>query len=116
MPRALPPVLAVCLLAAVCGCAPDAWNSRQATGFNAFLNTIAKDCYPLQMGRYQFSRMITENAFGDTDAYNYFLDQTSRLYYGSLSVAQYASSMNGFFEGGADAAIACMLPKLRSPG
>jgi len=99
-------------LAALAACAPDSMNNRQAGPFNAFMNTIAKECYPLRLGRYQMSSMILENAIGDTDAYNYFFDQTSRLYYGTLTVPQYASSLNGFFEGSADGAIACIVPKL----
>jgi hypothetical protein len=104
--------LAVFVIAlATAACAPDAWNSRQASGFNAWLNTIANACYPLQLGRAQMSEMILRNAIGDTDAYNYFLDQTSRLYYRTLSPAAYASSINGFFDG-PSAAVDCVLSRL----
>src|SRR6185369_16904446 len=70
------------VLAGLTGCATNAWSNKQATGLNAFLNRIAVECAPLQMGRYQMAGMILRNEVGDTDAYNYFFDQTSRLYFG----------------------------------
>ena len=97
---------------ALVGCAPDAWNSRQATGYNAFVNRIAKECYPMQLGSDQMSDKIQRNAMDDN--YIYFLDQTSRLYYGTITQAAYRSSINGFFLGGAttDIALDCILSKL----
>src|SRR6185436_6259612 len=68
-------------MGAMSGCAPDAWSNKQATGLNAFLNQIATQCAPLQLGRYNMSGMILRNDIGSTDAYNYFFDQTSRLYF-----------------------------------
>jgi hypothetical protein len=101
------------LLPGLWGCAPDAWNSRQATGYNAFLNQIAKECYPLQMGNDQMSEVILRNEFGRSDNYSYFLDQTSRVYSDSLSREAYRSSINGFFLGGStNVAIDCILSKL----
>jgi hypothetical protein len=111
MPPQLRLLALLVVLLTIAACAPDAMNSRRATGFNAYLNTIATDCYPLQLGRSQMSEMILRNAIGDTDAYNYFLDQTSRLYYRTLSPAAYSSSINGFFEG-PSAAVGCILAKL----
>ena len=93
------------------GCAPDAMNNRQATGFNAFLNRIAAECSPLQIGSYQMSEMIERN--GMNENYIYFLDQTSRVYYGSISQAAYANSINAFFQGGSTGvAVSCILSKL----
>ena len=99
------------VLAGLTGCAPDAWSNKQATGLNAFLNRIAVECAPLQMGRYQMAGMILRNEVGDTDAYNYFFDQTSRLYFGNLSQAAYRSSIDGFFDG-PNAAVDCIVSKL----
>jgi hypothetical protein len=111
MPRnAVALVLAV-LLAGLGGCAPDSVTNRQATGFNAFLDKIAFDCKPLQIGRYQMTQMIQRNAIDDN--YIYFLDQTSRVYYGTITQAAYRSSIDGFFLGGStNLAIDCILSKL----
>ena len=99
------------VLAGLTGCAPDAWSNKQATGLNAFLNQIATQCAPLQLGRYNMSGMILRNDIGSTDAYNYFFDQTSRLYFGTLPAAAYRSSIDGFFEG-PNAAVDCILSQL----
>ena len=105
-------VLALALLLPVlCGCAPDSMSNRQATGYNAFLDRIARECNPLQIGRYEMSQMIQRNAMDDD--YIYFIDQTSRLYYGTISQAAYRSSIDGFFQGGSTSiAIDCILSKL----
>jgi hypothetical protein len=97
---------------ALVGCAPDSWSNKQATGYNAFLNQIAQQCYPLQLGNDQMSQKIQRNAMDDN--YIYFIDQTSRLYYGTISQGAYRSSINGFFMGSAttDVALDCILSKL----
>ena len=99
------------LLLGVCGCVPDSVSNRQATGYNAFLDRIAKECNPLSLGSYQMSQMIERNAIDDN--YIYFLDQTSRVYYGAITQAAYRSSIDGFFQGGStNVAIDCILSKL----
>jgi hypothetical protein len=111
MSNKLVALAAACALSALCGCAPDSVTNRQATGFNAFLNRIAQECNPLQVGPYQMSQMIERNAMDDN--YIYFLDQTSRVYYGTITQAAYRSSINGFFFGGStNIAIDCILSKL----
>jgi hypothetical protein len=93
------------------GCAPDSMTNRQATGFNAFLNKIEVECNPLQIGNYQMSEMIKYNRMDEN--YIYFMDQTSRVYYGTISQAAYAQSINAFFLGGStNIAIDCILSKL----
>ncbi len=93
------------------GCAPDSMNNRQATGFNAFLNRIAVECKPLQIGSYQMSEMIQYNRMDEN--YIYFMDQTSRVYYGTIGQDAYANSINAFFQGGStNNAISCILSKL----
>ena len=98
-------------LATLAGCAPDAMNNRQATGFNAFLDQIAKECSPLQIGSYQMSQAIQYNRMDENSIY--FMDQTSRLYYGTIAPDSYANSINAFFQGGSDnVAVSCILSKL----
>jgi hypothetical protein len=111
MPRKAVVLAFALLLLGLWGCAPDSMSNRQATGYNAFLNKIAQECAPLQIGNYQMTQMIQRNAIDDN--YIYFLDQTSRLYYGTLTQAAYRSSIDGFFLGGStNIAIDCILSKL----
>ena len=109
MPRvkyALP--LAAVLL--VAGCAPDAMNNRAATGFNGYLNTIGRECSPLLLGGQEMSEALQVGA-GDNN-YNYWLDVTSKLYYGTMSPAGYREAVTAFFGAGYDRAIDCTIAKL----
>ena len=83
----------------VSACAPDAYRSSQATGFNAYIQKLPQVCRPLQIGDQDLSRKILEQANGD-DNYVYFIDNTSRLYYNQLSPASYRQSLVGFFGAG----------------
>lgn len=95
-------------------CAPDAMNNVQATGYNAFLNTIATGCKPLLIGARDMSEKILGNQSSDDSNYNYFLDVTSQLYYGKVSAEAYRSGVSGFLGGGADTnrSIDCILATL----
>ena len=73
-------------------CAPDAVNNRAATGFNGFVNTISRACAPLQLGRYQLSDPLMGGAGGNS--YDYWLDQTSRLYYRRIDQALMRAATN----------------------
>jgi hypothetical protein len=95
------------------GCAPDAMNNRQATGFNGFLKTIQVDCAPLLLGGQQMSWALQTGA-GDNN-YIYFLDQTSKLYYRTIGTGGYRESLTAFFGPGYDRAIDCILAKLPPP-
>jgi hypothetical protein len=101
---------AVVLAVALDGCAPDAWNSVQATGFNGYLKTIQVQCSPLLLGGQDMSWALQTGA-GDNN-YNYFLDQTSKLYYRRISPAGYSESLTAFFGAGYDRAISCVIAKL----
>jgi hypothetical protein len=101
--RAAATLIALASAAAVLsGCAPDAWNNVQATGYNAFLNKIATSCQPLMIGSRDMSYKILHNDSSDDSNYNYFLDLTSQLYYGKTSPEAYRSGISGFLGGGAD--------------
>src|SRR4029453_992842 len=103
IPPAAATLIALASAAAVLsGCAPDAWNNVQATGYNAFLNKIATSCQPLMIGSRDMSYKILHNDSSDDSNYNYFLDLTSQLYYGKTSPEAYRSGISGFLGGGAD--------------
>ena len=40
------------------GCAPDSVTNIQATGYNAYLNTIATSCNPLMLGENNVSEWL----------------------------------------------------------
>ena len=77
------------------GCAPDALNNMQATGFNAFLNTLAKQCSPLVIGNGNVGEWLQQPSNANPN-YPYFLDMTSRLYFGSISAGAYREGITAF--------------------
>jgi hypothetical protein len=100
------------LALALAGCAPDAWNNRQATGLNAFLNGVAQACEPLRLGASDIGEAIRRGSVASSD-YSYFLDVTSQLYYGRLAPDAYRRNIVGFFGPGEDTSrsIDCILAK-----
>ena len=105
--------LATAVASFVGGCAPDAYRSAQATGFNAYIQKLGQVCRPLQVGDQDLSRKILEQANGD-DNYVYFIDNTSRLYYNQLSPASYRQALVGFFGAGTynDVSFNCIFNSL----
>ena len=89
------------------GCAPDAWNAQSS--YDQFLDTIAKKCFPQQLGQYLISDLI----YGSS---SYFLDETSRLYYGKINSASYRNAMVSFSDNSAatNRGIDCILSYLPS--
>lgn len=86
---------ALTLVLVASGCAPDAMNNMQATGFNAYLNTLATQCDPLVIGNNNVGQWLKEPSNASPN-YTYFLDMTSRLYYGKISAAAYRESITAF--------------------
>jgi len=104
------PALALTLAAFLAGCAPDAVNNRAATGFDGFVNKVSQACAPIQLGQYQLANPLMGGAGGNS--YDYWLDQTSRLYYRRIGAAQYRESLDAFFGAGNDATIDCIVGNL----
>jgi hypothetical protein len=109
MPHSLARV-ALTLTILLSGCAPDAWTNTKATGFTAYLKVIQVQCSPLLLGGQDMSWALQTGA-GDNN-YNYFLDQTSKLYYQTIGPATYTESLTAFFGAGYDRAINCVIAKL----
>lgn len=105
--------LALAGVATVSGCAPDAFRSAQATGFNAYMKQLPTSCKRLQIGSEDLTEQILMNDMGNND-YNYFVDATSKLYYNRLSQASYRQALVGFFGPGTgnDAAFDCIFRTL----
>jgi hypothetical protein len=98
------------------GCAPDDMVNRQATGFDAFTSQIASKCNPLVLGSHNVGQeLLYSHGIGD-DSYDYFLDITSRLYYGQISAASYRGAVLSFFGAGDDTSrgIDCIIGNLPS--
>jgi len=92
-PRAAGAVRAMAIVAAMTlsSCAPDAVRNNAATGFNGYLNSLKTACPNLRIGSSDVGQWIQ---FGSADDnYNYWLDMTSRLYYGRVSPAEYRSAV-----------------------
>ena len=113
--------VALPLLAIVAvGCAPYSVTNRQATGFNGYLDTLASSCRPLVIGPYDVGGWLMMHGSDDSN-YNYFFNMTSRLYYGSVSQAEYQEGVASFLGPGSTnaQAFACIfgnLPSRRPPG
>ncbi|HVN34448.1 MAG TPA: hypothetical protein VMU96_04225 [Casimicrobiaceae bacterium] len=105
--------LALAFLATASACAPDSVTNVQATGYNAFLNTIASSCSPLMIGDANVGEWIQNGGANDFN-YSYFLDMTSKLYYGNISPAAYRDGVTGFLGPSSrnDASFACIFRNL----
>jgi len=101
-------LLAVAFAAA--GCAPDAANNRAATGLDGYVNLVSRLCAPIQLGRYQLADPLMGGV--GNNAYDYWLDQTSRLYYRRITPAQYRESLTAFFGAGNGGTIDCLVNNL----
>ena len=119
---AIPPRIALLLLAmASAGCAPDTVSNRQATGFNGYLDTLVNSCRPLVIGPYDVGSWLMMRGSNDPN-YSYFLDMTSKLYYGTVSQAEYREGVSSFLGPGSTNAqsFACIVANLpgqqRPPG
>lgn len=105
--------LALAFAVAATGCAQDSVTNAQATGYNAFLNTIATSCNPLMLGDANVSEWIQNNGANNFN-YSYFLDMTSKLYYGNISPAAYREGITGFLGPSSrnEASFACIFRNL----
>jgi hypothetical protein len=108
------PILVLVLGTLLAGCAPDEVRSNDLTAFNAFIRKIGTVCGPQRIGTKDIGEMIRLADGGNDSDYAYFLDVTSKLYYGRMSAATYRESLTGAFGPGAanDAGFACILNSL----
>jgi hypothetical protein len=103
-------MLLIAAVLAAAGCAPDANNNRAATGLDGYVNLVSRVCAPIQLGQYQLANPLMGGA--GNNSYDYWLDQTSRVYYRRISVAQYREGLNAFFGAGNDGTIDCLVNNL----
>jgi hypothetical protein len=102
---AIPLTLAAIALA---GCAPDA--VKPSSPFDAFLAQIRNDCYTQRIGGVNVGALLEPT--GSNQAV-YFVDQTSRLYFGKISREAWTTGVTGFLVGRAtDPGVKCVLDRL----
>lgn len=83
-------------------CAPDAW--RPDPQYNAFLDRVQNECPYFHIGNDSGRETFNDSLF---------LDQTSMLFHGKISEADWRTSMYSEFNTGPDdPGIACLLSKL----
>ena len=77
-------------------------------GAEAFLDRVAKNCGNLSIGNQQLKYLLGGNS-DDT----YFIDESSKLYFGAVERGAYASDINAFYPGGANQpALDCIFAQL----
>jgi hypothetical protein len=85
----------VVLMISGCGgdlVAPDSLIEKP--GVEGFYNQIADACGHHSLGNQPLNYLINISTGDDND---YFLDETSKLYYGRIDRTTYATDINGFF-------------------
>ena len=88
------------------GFAPNALIENQ--GANQFLNVIGSACGSQRIGDQSLAFLLSVNS-NDT----YFIDETSKLYFGDVSRRQYASDINAQYPSDTNqGAIDCVFSKL----
>ena len=107
---------AVAVAAVLSACAPDAWQSSKATGFNQFLDTVGAQCQPLWIGSQQLPQISAQYAGASQSNFDAFLDYTSRLYYNRMSPADYRIAVQSIALSTSDSrtnrSIECIISKL----
>jgi hypothetical protein len=96
---------------ALTGCAGDpALSDRfvENKGAEAFLDRIEQNCGTLSVGNQQLKYLLSVNS-DDT----YFVDETSKLYFGRVEKDAYSTDINAFYPTGTNqAALDCIFQQL----
>ena len=103
-------VLASALASAlVAACAPDAIIPSKP--FDAFLAQIAKACRGKAIGAWTVDQLV-RRSHGFTGGY--FIDQTSRLYFGRINTQDWTAGVSAFVRGTQqDPGIECVIAEYR---
>ena len=100
-------LLAALLPLALAACAPDAWNASDPYG--DFLTQVRNKCWDTRIGRTDIPQLMPLPSQVD----DYFMDLTSRLYSGKITVQSYRSTLGAFYDAPPDASgIECILSLL----
>lgn len=89
------------------GFSPDALVENP--GAEAFLDRIEKNCAKLSVGNQPLNWLLS-TASNDT----FFVDLSSKLWFGQLTAAQYTDNINGFYPTGTNQpALVCIFEQLK---
>lgn len=93
-------------------CAPDA--VQPAPGFDAFLDRVQTVCYYQRIGEVTIGDALVSPG---SEWAGYFMDETSRLYFGKISRENWVMAITAFMQGRADdPGVRCVLDLLdRTP-
>ena len=105
-------VLAPLTLLALAGCggsliAPD--SLVEDRGDEAFVDQLVAACGQRELGRQPLNYLVQVET---GDANIYFIDQTSKLYFGRVDRQGYASNLNTFLPGDNQDALKCIFAQL----
>ena len=102
--RRLAPLVLSLLLAA---CAPDAWHAESA--FDAYLDRVRINCWNYNIGSTTIPELMPDALTTNV----YFMDVTSRFYYGKTSRADYLEALDATYMARADSpGVACILAQM----
>jgi hypothetical protein len=115
----LPPVAVILLVTALlagCGTGLMALDPLvEDAGADAFLDRVAKQCTGKTIGRASLGTLIDDSQ--DVDQGAYFVDLTTKLYFGKVTREDYKNSINAFFPTGDNqAGLECIFANLGSGG
>lgn len=104
--------LALLSLGVLVGCggslvAPD--SLVEDPGDDAFVDQIVKACGKLELGQQPLNYLVQVET---GDANIFFIDQTSKLYFGRIDRQGYASQINTFLTGDNQNALKCIFAQL----
>lgn len=102
--------------AGLAACAPDAWQSYKATGFNDYLNVVQAECQPLWIGEMYLRTFDAQSAGGQGGRFDSLLDISSRLYYNRMTPGDFRAAVQALVFTSTDPrtnrSIDCMIAKL----
>jgi len=99
-----------CCAGLLAACAPDAVIPSKP--YDAFLNQIAQACRGKAIGDWTVDQLV-RRSHGFTGGY--FVDQTSRLYFGRINTRDWAAGVSAFARGTQeDPGIECVISEYRA--
>ena len=99
---------ALCGAAVLAACAPDAW--RAGNDYDAFLNKVSEACYYDAFGATNVGTLLQPGGSGPQI---YFIDETSRLYYGKITKQNWLLAITSQFQvNESDKGVKCILAEL----
>ena len=102
-------LLAALLPFGMSACAPDAW--RPDSPYEAFLDQVQKKCWNLDIGSQEINSLLSGS--GANSSGDYFIDLTSRMFNGQISVDNYVDTLTAFYNTKPDSpGIRCVLAQM----